>query len=237
MAALFTRTWQRPPTRDELNALVDDYIREEAAYREGTAIGLDRDDTIIRRRIRQKQDFVAGELATQLEPTDDKLQEYLDAHSDEYRLTSQLTFRPVYFDPDRHDADLSSLVNDLIVTLQDDPTIDARQQGDRTLLEFRYVDVSQREVASLFGEEFAAALVRLEPDQWQGPVASPYGVHAVIVDEFQPGRLPDLVDVRDAVRREYEHDRRKQVMEKYYQGLVEKYEVVVEWPDRFGEAE
>jgi len=237
LAALFTRTWQRPPTREELEGLIDDYIHEEAAYREGTAIGLDRNDTIIRRRIRQKLDFVAGDLATQVEPTDEELQAYLDEHSDEFLLESQFTFRQVYFDPDRHDAGLSEVVNDLVAALRDDPTIDAAKQGDRTLLEFRYADVSGRGVASLFGEEFAAALERIDPGMWRGPIESGYGVHAVIVDDFQPGRLPELKDVRIAVLREWEHDRRQQVTDMYYQGLVEKYDVVIEWPEPDGEIE
>ena len=231
LVALFTRTWQRPPTQEELEGLINDYIREEAAYREGTAIGLHRNDTIIRRRIRQKLDFVAGDLATQVEPTDEELQAYLDEHSGEFRLESTFTFRQVYFDPDRHDADLSEVVNDLVAALRDDPTIDAVKQGDRTLLEFRYADVSGRGVASLLGAEFAAALGRIDPGMWQGPIESGYGVHAVIVDEFQAGRLPELKEVRTAVLREWEHDRRQQVMENYYQGLVDKYDVVIEWPE------
>src|SRR5579872_6833062 len=65
----FTRTWQRPPTEGELQGLVRDYIREEAAYRAALAAGLDRDDMIVRRRLRQKLEFLADDLATRTEPT------------------------------------------------------------------------------------------------------------------------------------------------------------------------
>lgn len=236
LAALFTRTWQRPPTREELEGLIDDYIREEAAYREGTAIGLDRNDTIIRRRIRQKLDFVAGDLA-QIEPTDEDLQEHLDEHPDEFRQPSSFTFRQIYLDPSRHESDVSELANDLIAALRTDPTIDARQQGDRTLLEFRYAEVSERDVAGLFGEEFAAALGRIDPGRWQGPIESAYGVHAVIIDQVQLGGPAELDDVRDAVRREWEHDHRQRVLENYYQALLEQYHVVIEWPNTSGEVE
>ena len=171
LAGLFARTWQRPPTRSELEGLINDYVREEAAYREGTAIGLDRNDTIIRRRIRQKLDFVAGDLATQLEPTEEDLQEYLDEYPEKFRLPSQFSFRQIYFDPNRHDDQLSEVVSDLMVALRDDPTIDPQEQGDRTLLEFRYSEASERDIANLFGEEFVVELGQFEKQKWQGPAS------------------------------------------------------------------
>src|SRR5580693_10753985 len=73
----FTRTWQRPPTEDELRGLVRDYIREEAAYREALAMGLDRDDTIVRRRLRQKLEFLSDDIASHAEPSDTDLQAFL----------------------------------------------------------------------------------------------------------------------------------------------------------------
>ena len=236
LAGLFARTWQRAPTRSELEGLINDYVREEAAYREGSAIGLDRNDTIIRRRIRQKLDFVAGDLATQLEPTDEDLQAYLDKHPDKFRLPSRFSFRQVFFDPNRYDSQLPEIVSDLIVALQDDPTIDPQKQGDRTLLEFRYEDASPRDIANLFGERFAAALGQVDKKKWLGPIESAYGIHAVVIDDFQPGSLPELEDIRGAVHREWLHDHRQEAMENYYQQLVNKYEVVIDWPKPEGEA-
>lgn len=237
LAALFTRTWQRPPSREELDGLINDYIREEAAYREGTAIGLDQNDTIIRRRIRQKLDFVAEDLASQTQPTEEQLKEYLRNHPDDFRIHSRLTFRQVFFDPARHGEDLETIVNESVAQLRSDSSIDAGQQGDRTLLEFRFENVSQREVANQFGDPFAAALFQSDQGIWQGPIPSAYGVHLVIIDAYQPGRLPDLNDVRDAVAREWEHTRRQQLTEQYYEGLLEKYDVVIQWPTHQEESE
>jgi hypothetical protein len=237
LAALFARTWQRPPTREELEGLINDYVREEAAYREGTAMGLDRNDTIIRRRVRQKLDFVTEDLASQSQPTEAELAEYLQNHSEGFRTSPRLTFRQVFFDPARHGEDLPKIVNELVVTLRTDKSVDAREQGDRTLLEFRSEDVSQREIANLFGDQFADALVDCEPGTWHGPIESAYGVHVAIVDEFRSGRLPDLDDVRDAVQREWAHARRQQLAEQYYQELLSKYDVVIEWPKPDAEAE
>jgi len=56
--------WHRPPTRQELKSLIDDYVREEVLYREAIAIGLDRNDDIVRRRLIQKMEFLTQNPAT-----------------------------------------------------------------------------------------------------------------------------------------------------------------------------
>jgi len=230
LAALFARTWQRPPTRAELEALIEDFIREEAAYREGMAMGLDRDDTIIRRRIRQKLDFVAEDLAAQIEPTDEDLKAHLAAHADAFRVEPRLSFRQVYFDPQSRGEALADDIAEVIGVLSGDPSIDAAALGDRILLEHAYASVSQRDVANLLGAEFAEAIAELEVGAWHGPIRSGYGAHAVIVDEKREGRLPELDEVRDAVLREWENERRLEMIDAFYKALVEKYEVIVEWP-------
>ena len=231
LAALFSRTWQRPPTREELQGLVDDHVREEAAYRAGTAMGLDSNDTIIRRRIRQKLEFVADDVSSQIQPTEEELANYLRDHPDDFRIDSRFTFQQVFFDPQRRGNDLEDIISDLVVRLTEDANVDARELGDRILLEFRYEDVSSREVASLFSREFAASLDQCELKTWQGPLQSSYGLHVVLVEDKQLGSLPELDDVRTAVRREWEHARRKELTNQYYQSLIDKYEVIVEWPE------
>jgi hypothetical protein len=231
LAALFARTWQRPASPDELDGLIKDFIREEAAYREGLALGLDRDDTIIRRRIRQKLDFIAQDLASQVEATDADLAAHLAAHPDDFRTEPRLSFRQVYVNPEQHHEGLGTQVRTLVTTLNGDPSIDIRGLGDRIQLEPSYTNVSPRDIANLFGTQFASAIVELEPGAWQGPIASGYGVHLVIVDERRDGRLPALDDVRDAVRREWENARRQEMIEQFYGKLLEKYEIVLEKPE------
>ncbi len=231
LAALFARTWQRPPTRTELEGLINDFIREEVAYREGMAVGLDRDDTIIRRRIRQKLEFIAEDIASQIEPSDDELAEYLTAHADQFRVDPRLTFKQVYLNSDKRGNAVENDARELLVAFKGDPSIDARTLGDRILLEYGYADVPLREVASLFGQQFAAAIVDLEPGIWSGPIESGYGVHLVFVDGRIEARLPELDEVRDQVRREWDNERRVDVTETFYSNLLDRYEVVIEWPD------
>ncbi len=231
LAALYARTWQRPPTRTELEGLINDFIREEVAYREGMAVGLDRDDTIIRRRIRQKLEFIAEDIASQTEPSDDELAEYLAAHADQFRVDPRLTFRQVFLNSDKRGNTVGNDARELLVAFKGDPSIDASTLGDRILLEHGYADVPRRAIANLFGQQFAAAIVDLEPGVWIGPIESGYGVHLVFVDDRSEARLPELDEVRDQVRREWDNARRVETTETFYSNLLDRYEIVIKWPE------
>ena len=98
LAQNFSRTWQRPPTREELDGLVEAHLREEVLYREAVALGLDRDDTIIRRRLQQKMEFVSEEAAALAKPTDEDLAKYLAANTEAFRVEPRVTFAQVYLD-------------------------------------------------------------------------------------------------------------------------------------------
>jgi len=237
LEALYARTWQRPPTRTELEGLVNDYLREEVAYREGMAVGLDRDDTIIRRRIRQKLEFIAEDIASQIEPSDDELAEYLTTHADQFRVDPHLTFRQVYLNSDKRGDAVLNDARDLLIALKGDPWIDASTRGDRILLEHGYADVPLREVASLFGQRFAAAIVEIEMGSWQGPIESGYGVHLVFVNDRSEARLPELDEVRDQVRREWDNVRRLEAIDSFYRNMLEKYEVIIELPEPEGQGD
>ncbi len=231
LAEGFARTWQRPPTQDELDGLVRDYLREEVAYREALALGLDRDDTIIRRRLRQKLEFVADDLAAQAEPTDDELLAYLNAHPDAFRIEGRLTFSHVYLDPDRHGDRLADEAAKLLTALdRAGPAADIAGLGDATMLERTFEDVTPGDIATQLGDAFAAKLGGLPVGRWQGPIESAYGAHLVIVRDRTEGRLPALDEARDAVRREWANARRLEITEAYYRKLLEGYKVTTESP-------
>jgi hypothetical protein len=231
LASLFARTWQRPPTTEELKGLIDDYIREEIAYREGTKLGLDQDDTIVRRRIRQKMDFIADDLASQVEPTDAQLSDFLKENSDAYQIDTRLALRQVFLDPERHPEDLDKIATELLARLQTDADAPAAELGDTTLLEHQFRDVTKRDLASIFGERFAEGVQALAVQRWHGPIPSAYGLHLVFVEERTEGGSPQLSDVRDLVRRDWEQKKRQELAESFYQGLLEKYEIKIDWPD------
>ena len=228
IAAGFARTWQRAPTSDELAGLVRDRVREEVYCREAVALGLDKDDTVIRRRLRQKMEFVSDDIAAQTDPTDADLTNYLQAHPDRFRVEQNLTFRQIYLDPQKHGEHLQRDAAALLGSLnQSDANAPA---GDAFLLEGEFDSVPLGKLAKQFGEEFAAKLATLQLGQWLGPIESGYGVHLVKITARTDGRLPALADVRDAVRREWDNAGRLEANEKFYQELRERYEVVIEQP-------
>ena len=228
----FTRTWQRPPTSEELEGLVRDRVREEVYCREALALGLDKDDIIIRRRLRQKMEFVTDDVVVQAQPTDDELSAYLQAHPDPFRVQRQCTFSQVYLNPEKHGENLTRDTAQLLARLnQAGGKADVSALGDSFLLEHTLAAAPSSEVAKQFGEKFAAKLDELAPGQWQGPVESGYGVHLVFVSERTEGRLPALAEVRDAVRREWANTRRLEANETFYQELLKRYVVTIERPE------
>ncbi|HET9062975.1 MAG TPA: peptidylprolyl isomerase [Candidatus Binatia bacterium] len=229
LATGFARTWQRPPTDSELAGLIDDWVRDEIATREATALGLGQDDTVIRRRLRQKLEFVSEDIAAQAEPTDADLDAYLHAHSELFRVERRLTFSQVYLDPAKHGDNLGRDSEKLLAQLQRaGGDADSSTLGDSLLLEHTFQSVPASEIAKQFGDEFAAKLGELALGRWQGPVESGYGVHLVLVRERTEGRLPALADVREAVRRERENARRVEANETFYEELSKRYTVTIE---------
>jgi hypothetical protein len=209
--------------------LIRDWVREEAYYREALALGLDRDDAIIRQRLRQKMEFVSSDVAAAAEPTDDDLQRYLDAHPDAFRLERRYTFSQVYLNPERR---RDALARDTTATLAE-----LRRRGDAAaglgdsfLLDHDFTGLPASEVAKLFGEQFATALGTLDTGEWQGPVESGYGVHLVLVRERTDGRIPALAEVRDAVHREWANVRRVEANEAFARQILERYVVTIERP-------
>jgi hypothetical protein len=229
MVTGFSRTWQRPPTREELDGLIEDRLREEVGYREAIALGLDRDDAVIRRQLRQKLESAASDVAALAEPTEADLVEYLTGHSELFRARERLTFDQVYLSPDRHGDRLAQDAARLLARLrQAGRDADLSSIGDPFLLERRLEGESTDEIAQQFGEEFVQRLRHAPIGLWDGPIASSYGVHLVFVEERTDGRMPALAEVRDAVRREWVNTRRLEANEKYFQALLKRYVVTVE---------
>ena len=228
LAAAFTRTWQRPPTEQELKGQIDEYVREEIATREAMSLGLDRDDTVIRRRLRQKLEFLA-EDTLDAAPSDAELQAWLDAHPDMYRVDPQVAFRQVYFDPERRGASVDADVRRMRERLsREHPDVALDDLGDSLMLPADVALATRTDLSHQFGHEFADAVVELAAGRWKGPVRSGYGLHLVLVRERQDGRVPALAEVRPQVERDFTADRRRRQLESMYEGLLGRYRVVVD---------
>jgi len=231
LATAFARTWQRPPSEKELEGLLRDYVREEVYYREAMAMGLDRDDTIIRRRLHQKLEFLSNDIIAHVEPSDVDLRAYLDEHALAFRVDEHVSFRHVYLNPDRHGANLMRDAEQILATLtRAGAEADISQYGDPFLLEQSFEPTSARDIAKDFGQPFAAALEKLPAGQWQGPVESGYGLHLVFVSARTEGRTPALEEVREAVRREWINAKRLEANAKFYEDLLQRYIITIAKP-------
>jgi len=229
MMESFTRTRQRPPTREEWEGLVRARVREEVYYREALALGLDKDDLIIRRRLQQKMEFVSDDIASQAQPTDAELNAYLQAHPDKFRLEQQFTFRQLYLNPEKHGPNLARDAAQLLAMLNKAGG-DTRfaVKGDPFVLDHNFTALPPSEISRQFGEAFVTKLGGLQPGHWQGPIESSFGLHLVFISERTESRLPALAEVRDAVRREWDDAQRLETNEKFYQELLKHYTVTIE---------
>jgi hypothetical protein len=226
----FVRTWRRPPSDQELQGLMEDYIRDEVFYREGRAAGLDRDDAIIRRRVRQKMEFFTDEMLVP-EPSDAQLAAYLASNPERFRAEDQLTFRQVFLSTTRRvntiDSDSKQLAG---ILARADEAVDATALGDAFLLGEEFRDVSPSKVTSIFGEGFAKQISVMEKGRWQGPISSGFGQHFIFISERVSGNVPPLEAIRPAVKREWANARRLEAEQKLYASLRARYEIVVEEP-------
>jgi parvulin-like peptidyl-prolyl isomerase len=228
----FQRTWMRAPTRDELRALADDFVKEEILYREALALGLDRDDLVIRRRMRQKMEFLNADLNEQ-EPTDADLEAYLRANPETFRQPSRFSFQQVYLDPKRTDGDVLQRAQGLLAALRanTDKPADPASLGDPSLLPAVLERATPRDVANMFGPEFAEAVAGAPTDMWSGPHTSTYGLHLLNVTEHLPGKIPPLTSVRSVVAREWANERRHEAEARFYETLRSRYSIEIRWPE------
>ena len=228
MAAIFERTWQRPPSPEELKGLIDDYVTEEIYVREALALGLDTDDTVIRRRLRQKMEFMTSADVDALTPTDVELQTYLDAHPDAFSEAPQIAFRQLFLNPDRHPGTMDQDAAALLEALRADPEADTSMLGDASLLPYELPLTSVGSIDRIFGPEIAASVAQAEPGIWTGPLASPYGLHLIRVTTKSSGRLPALAEIRDAVLREWSNAKRQDLEAARLAELLGRYDVRID---------
>ena len=229
LAVGFVRTWQKPPTEAELKGLIDEYVKEEIATREAMAIGLDRDDIIIRRRLRQKLEFIAEDTAASVPPTDADLRAWMAIHPAAFRSDPEVAFRQVYLSPQRHGASLQADAAKLLAKLRAaGPDVSIEHFGDATMLPSRQQLTPLFDVARSFGDDFANSLMNAQPGQWIGPVESSFGLHLVLVSERIPAAQQPLANIRPEVEREVLLERKKKDLENLYTRLLEKYTVKIE---------
>lgn len=225
---IFAKTWQRPPSAEELKGLIDDFVLEEIYYRQAVAMGIDRDDTVIRRRLRQKFEFLTDDIAAAATPDDEQLAAYLTANTDAFRRDTTYTFEQVYINPDRSGVDRESYFDSQLAALRAGKVV----EGDSVLLPRFFETTPGRVVDSNFGSDFAAKLDVLPAGDWQGPIESGLGLHLIRIEKRVEGTVPDLAEIRPTVEREWAHEKRQESRRIINEKLLNDYEIVIEWPTK-----
>lgn len=219
--------WGRPPSPAEFERLIDAEVRERIYYREALSMGLDRDDTIIRRRLVQKLEFLIEDKLPQ--PTESDLREFLETHAARYEEPPAYRFRHVYFSPDRH-ADAAAAATSALQRIESKSVDAGADLGDRFPVALDSGPLSAPRVARDFGASFADRLAALPPGRWSGPVESGYGMHLVYLDERRQAARPAFEKLVDELSRDYLYEERARLADRTYVGMKANYSVKVEPP-------
>lgn len=233
LGEMWQKKWNRPPSNIEMTGLVRDHLRESVLYREAVAMGLDKDDVIIRRRMAQKLEFLAQDLIQPEVATEEELQAYFQGHLEQYQLPPLLTFTHVFIDPDKRGddtlKDADKLKAELIASAKV-PDADS-DLGDVFMLQSYYPERSESDLSKLFGGEFAKSIMALEPKEWHGPVLSGYGTHLVYVHDRLEFPAPTFEQVAERVREDHKNAAREKLNDEYIASLLARYKVVIEGGD------
>jgi peptidyl-prolyl cis-trans isomerase C len=221
------KQYQRTPTSDQLRGIVDDHVREQVLYREAVALGLDRDDSIVRRRLAQKMEFLSADIFEVAAPDDAALERYLDQHADRYARPARVTFRHVYFSSGRRGAEAATAARAALTALAQ-PGASDETLGDPFVGEYEFNDRSDAEIANAFGKDFAAGVIEAAPGEWVGPIASTYGLHLVRVSHRGAPQPVRLADVREAVARDFRDQRRRDANRDLIDRLRQRYEINID---------
>jgi parvulin-like peptidyl-prolyl cis-trans isomerase-like protein len=214
------------PSSTELNHLIESYVHDEILYREGVKLGLERDDIVVKRRVRQKIELIAEEDALTRAPTDADLSAYLTANQARFVQPAILTFEQVFLGQSTSDPEGVHAVTVMGKAVRNGT--DPEDLGKPTLLPHRMAQAPADLVARDFGASFAAALEKVPVGEWVGPIDSSFGAHYVRVSDRTPAVAPPLTAVRDQVVREWENERRQRARNDAYRKMRGEYQISIE---------
>ena len=192
-----------PPDAATRTVLVEQEIQEEMLFRQGIALGLDRDDEIVRRRIVQKMQFLMEDLTPPSEPAEAELNAYYSAHTDRYTAPARVTFSHIYFSSEQGEAQARARAQQALNEL-------TAGKGHAEALGDPFPDLSHfsaydtKQVQRLFGQtELSDAAFTVATGRWAGPYKSVYGWHLIYVDNRQDAAPQSFATVRNQVRTDY----------------------------------
>ena len=226
---MFQAQWRREPTPEEFNRLVEQKVQEEILYREALAMGLDKDDEIVKRRMAQKMQFLAEDVAAAREPDTAELKSWFEKNNAKFAEPSRVSFRHLYFSPDRRGDRARDDAAKALAKLAAEP-LDAKlaaSLADPFMFQDYYRERAPEQLAKEFGPRFALAVAKLAPGSWQGPIESGYGWHLVFVDTAIPGRVPAFEEIESEVKSAWLNEQKERAWQEAYKELRAKYTVLI----------
>jgi len=226
--ARFERTWNRPPTAIELRKAFDRYVRDEVFYREALARGLDRNDPVVKMSLVRKITMLGTAAAEAVEPTDAEMKAYYELRTERYRIPASCDLMQVCLSPDKRGENIGTDAAELLAGLREKDPLpeELAVLGDMIMLPNVAKHMSEDELARTFGTEFHGAVMALAVGQWEGPVASGYGLHLVKVTRRNESRIPEWTDVRDRIASDMQFEGRKAAEDQFYAEVLPRYQVV-----------
>ena len=217
------------PTLEQMRNLLESKIREEVLYREALAMGLDKDDVIVKRRMLQKMDFLAEDLSDLREPSREELQAWFKENAQRFAYPPRITFHHLYFSFDRHRLKTEEAASMALKQIAGKPadSSEAAALADPFMFRDYYADRSPDQVGSEFGNKFEQSVFGLKPGAWQGPIESGFGWHLVFVESLTPSRVPEFLEVESQVKSEWIKDQRAEFKRKAYEAMKARYEIVL----------
>jgi len=230
MISQWKKRWNRLPTREEVDGLIQAYIREDVLYRQALVMGLNEDDPITRRRMAQKLEFLTSDVSRMQQPQEGEIEQYFAERQASYRGFDTISFMQVFIDPGKRGDTTHVDAAEILAQLQTAGLPDAGtiHLGDRLLLQNSFTSVTELDVRRQLGSEFAEAVMKLEAGQWQGPVLSSYGLHLVYVHDFVEAPPAKFEDLRQQVLKDWHEQRREQFNANFLESLKSQYEIVID---------
>lgn len=216
------------PTPAEDAALVDRFVDDEVLHREALALGLDRGDIIVRRRLLQKMEFLLEGLHPVPEPSDAELEAYRTEHADRYHAPARIGLTHVFVSRDRHGDTAMAEAERLRAALEHGA--DPADLGDPFLRGRELRAQSEQDLSGIFGPAFARVALELPLGAWSGPITSSYGLHLVRVSDRTAAETPPLARIRTVVLQDWTEERRLAALRQALADLQKTYDVRVERP-------
>jgi len=232
MDIYFESQWHRQPTPEEFTGMVENKVQEEILYREGLAMGLDKDDTIVKRRMAQKMQFLAEDVATAHEPSTEELKAWFANNGQKFALPSRVAFRHIFFGFDQRGQNAQTDAVSALMKLSGQPENSPRAKSfaDTFMFQDYYADRTPEQLAKEFGPSFAIGVFKLKPGSWQGPVESGYGWHVIFIDSVIPGRVSSFEEVEPDVKTAWLGYQKEKAWREAYAKMRAKYTILLPNP-------